>query len=65
MTTADFRSYVDAQQRAADAFRDHEQWTRMSILNTAASGKFSSDRTILEYNEDIWKLEPVKALTVD
>jgi starch phosphorylase len=65
MTTADFRSYVDAQQRAADAFRDQEQWTRMSILNTAASGKFSSDRTIREYNEEIWKLKPVKALPVD
>ncbi len=64
MTTADFRSYVDAQQRAADAFRDQEHWTRMSILNTAASGKFSSDRTIQEYNKDIWKLKPVKALAV-
>jgi len=65
MTTADFRSYVDAQQRAADAFRNQKQWTRMSILNTAASGKFSSDRTIREYNEGIWKLKPVKALSVD
>jgi starch phosphorylase len=64
MTTADFRSFVDAQQRAADAFRDQEQWTRMSILNSAASGKFSSDRTITEYNEEIWKLKPVKALPV-
>ena len=65
MTIADFRSYVDAQQRAADAFRDQEQWTRMSILNTAASGKFSSDRTIQEYNKDIWNLKPVKTLPVD
>jgi starch phosphorylase len=65
MTIADFRSFVDAQQRAADAFRDQEKWTRMSILNTAASGKFSSDRTIQEYNKDIWKLEPVKAYSVD
>ena len=65
MTTADFRSFVDAQQRAAEAFRDHEHWTRMSILNTAASGKFSSDRTIREYNEEIWKLTPVNALSVD
>jgi starch phosphorylase len=64
MTTADFRSYVDAQQRAADSFRDQEQWTRMSILNTAASGKFSSDRTIKEYNDEIWKLKPVKAWSV-
>ena len=65
MTTADFRSFVDAQQRAAEAFRDQEHWTRMSILNTAASGKFSSDRTIREYNEEIWKLTPVNALSVD
>jgi len=65
MTTADFRSYVDAQQRAANAFRDQEHWARMSILNTAASGKFSSDRTIQEYNSEIWKLKPVKALPVD
>ena len=65
MTTADFRSFVDAQQRAAEAFRDHEHWTRMSILNTAASGKFSSDRTIREYNAEIWKLTPVNALSVD
>jgi starch phosphorylase len=65
MTIADFRSYVDAQQRAADAYRDQDQWTRMSILNTAASGKFSSDRTIKEYNKDIWKLKPVKVMPVD
>jgi starch phosphorylase len=65
MTTGDFRSYVNAQQRAAEAFRNREQWTRMSILNTAASGKFSSDRTIREYNEEIWKLNPIKALSAD
>jgi len=59
MTLADFRSYVDTQQRAADAFRDQERWTRLSILNTARSGVFSSDRTIGQYNEDIWQLEPV------
>jgi len=64
MTIADFRSFVDAQQQAAMAFLDTEAWTRMSILNTAASGKFSSDRTILEYNKDIWKLEAVEALPV-
>jgi len=59
MTAADFPAYVEAQNRAA-AFQDEEHWTRMSILNTAAAGKFSSDRTIEEYNRDIWKLEPVK-----
>ncbi len=56
MVAADFRSYVDAQQQAADAYRDIERWTTMTILNTAKSGKFSSDRTISDYNRDIWKL---------
>lgn len=56
MVAADFRSFVDAQQQAADAYRDVERWTTMSILNSAKSGKFSSDRTIAEYNNDIWKL---------
>ncbi len=59
LTAADFRSYVDAQQRAAEAYRDQERWVRMSILNSASSGKFSTDRTMLEYNADIWKLKPV------
>lgn len=59
MTAADFASYIEAHKKSAAVFRDEERWTRMSILNTAASGKFSSDRTILEYNRDIWKLNPV------
>ncbi len=59
MVTADFRAYVEAQERAARAFQDVEAWTRSSILNSAASGGFSSDRTIREYNRDIWRLEPV------
>ncbi len=54
MIAADFRSYVDAQQRVADAYRDRSSWARMSILNTACSGRFSSDRTIGEYRDDIW-----------
>ncbi len=54
MTIADFRSYVDAQERVAEAYRDGQRWARMSILNTAASGRFSSDRTIREYRDDIW-----------
>ncbi len=57
MTAADFRSYIDAQQAVSDAYRDTESWSRMSILNTAASGLFSSDRTIGEYSRDIWKLK--------
>ncbi|MDY6983638.1 MAG: glycogen/starch/alpha-glucan phosphorylase, partial [Pseudomonadota bacterium] len=57
LTAADFRSYVDTQRRAAAAYIDAERWTTMSILNTASSGFFSSDRTIREYARDIWKLE--------
>jgi starch phosphorylase len=64
LTAADFRSYVDAQQRVAEAYRDEERWTRMSILNTATSGKFSSDRTILDYNRDIWRLPRIAAKPV-
>ncbi len=63
LTAADFRSYIDAQQRAATTYRDQEQWLRMSILNTASSGKFSTDRTMLEYNAEIWKLKPVAPLS--
>ena len=60
MTAADFRSYIDAQKRAAAAYRDRERWVRMSILNSAHSGRFSSDRTIAEYNADIWHMDPVE-----
>ena len=48
----------DAQARVAGAYQDRENWTRMSILNTAGSGKFSTDRTMAEYNAEIWKLTP-------
>lgn len=58
MTLADFRSYIDAQQAVATAWQDTEKWTQMSILNTAASGFFSTDRTMQEYNRDIWRLVP-------
>jgi len=61
LTAADFRSYVQAQREVSNAYRDTEHWTRMSILNTATSGKFSSDRTILDYNRDIWHLPQVEA----
>jgi len=56
---ADFQSYVDCQARVSEAYFDTEGWTRMSILNTARSGKFSSDRTIREYCSGIWRVEPV------
>jgi len=64
MTAADFAGFVEAQRQAAAAYRDPENWTRMSILNCASSGKFSTDRTISEYNREIWKLQPVPSLPV-
>jgi len=56
LTLADFRSYIDAQTSVAEAYRNREKWLRMSIMNTASSGFFSTDRTMQEYNNDIWKL---------
>ncbi|MDA8432714.1 MAG: glycogen/starch/alpha-glucan phosphorylase [Nitrospiraceae bacterium] len=60
MLFADFQSYLDCQDEVGRAYRDRERWTRMSILNTARMGKFSSDRAIQEYCGDIWKAVPVK-----
>ena len=57
---ADYRSYVDKQDEAAHIFRDEKRWTRMSILNAARMGKFSSDRAIREYCEKIWLVEPLR-----
>ncbi|MDH5572653.1 MAG: glycogen/starch/alpha-glucan phosphorylase [Gammaproteobacteria bacterium] len=59
LTAADFRSFINAQQRVDEAYRDTERWTRMSIVNVATSGKFSTDRTMQNYNEEIWKLTPI------
>ena len=55
----DFRSYAEAQKRVEEAYRDQQRWSRMAMMNTICSGKFSSDRTIEEYVSDIWKLEKV------
>ncbi|MCA1904523.1 MAG: glycogen/starch/alpha-glucan family phosphorylase, partial [Cyanobacteria bacterium KgW148] len=60
MLFADYQSYIDCQDRVAEAYRNQEQWTRMSILNSARVGKFSSDRTIREYCQDIWYVNPIK-----
>ena len=59
VTIADFRSFVDAQKRVEAAYQDKGRWTKMSIINCANSGKFSTDRTISEYNNELWKLKPV------
>jgi len=56
----DFRSYAEAQERVEQAYRDEKGWARMAMLNTAHAGKFTSDRTIQEYVDDIWHLDKVK-----
>jgi starch phosphorylase len=60
---ADYQSYVECQQKVSRAYLDQEHWSRMSILNTARMGKFSSDRSIREYARNIWHVEPVAPTT--
>ena len=55
----DFPEYIEMQDAIDQVYRDHDQWTRMSIMSVAGSGKFSSDRTIEEYARDIWGIEPL------
>jgi starch phosphorylase len=59
LVLADYAAYIDCQDRVGTAWGDTDAWTRMSILNTARSGKFSSDRAITEYCDDIWNVHPV------
>ena len=59
MLCADFADYVACQRRVSDRYRDRDGWTRSAILNLARMGKFSSDRTIAEYNRDVWKAPAV------
>jgi starch phosphorylase len=59
MLLADYQSYIDCQDSVSLAYKNQEQWTRMSILNVARIGKFSSDRSIRDYCSDIWKTWPV------
>ncbi|MCI5583244.1 MAG: glycogen/starch/alpha-glucan phosphorylase [Anaeroplasma sp.] len=56
----DFASYVEAQEKINELYKDQKKWLRMSIINTAMSGFFTTDRTMLQYNEDIWHTEPIK-----
>jgi starch phosphorylase len=58
MHLADLKSYLEADQRLVELYADPHAWTRKAILNVAASGKFSSDRTIAEYATQIWNVEP-------
>jgi glycogen phosphorylase len=58
MHLADFRSYLEADSRLVELYAQPEEWARKAILNIAASGRFSSDRTIKEYADDIWKVKP-------
>ena len=55
----DFRAYAEAQKKVEETYRDRKRWARMALLNTASSGKFTSDRTIEEYVRDIWHLEKI------
>jgi starch phosphorylase len=59
MVLADFDSYVKCQDLVDEAYKDTARWAKMAILNTARVGKFSSDRTISDYNNDIWKITPL------
>ncbi len=59
MLLADYQAYVDCQEKVSLAYQDQEKWVKMSILNSARSGKFSSDRTIDEYCREIWQVKPV------
>ncbi len=60
LVLADYRSYIECQDRVAELYRDQAQWTRIAILNVARMGKFSSDRAIREYCRDIWNAQPIK-----
>ena len=59
LVAADFRSYLECQEEVDRAYLDTERWTRMSILNAARMGFFSSDRSIADYCRDVWRVQPV------
>jgi starch phosphorylase len=60
LTLADYRSYIDTQDQVNKAWLDPDEWTRMSVLNTARSGFFSADRTVADYCRTIWHIDPVR-----
>ena len=55
----DFDAYAEAQEKINELYKDTKKWTHMSIVNIAKSGFFTTDRTMRQYNEDIWKVEPI------
>jgi glycogen phosphorylase len=57
---ADYQSYIDTQERVSALWRDQQAWTRQSILNTAHMGRFSSDRSIRDYCDRVWKVQPAQ-----
>ena len=61
LTAYDFDSYLNAQEAASTLYQDQAAWTQKSILNTAGSGMFSSDRTISQYNSDIWQVKAIES----
>ncbi|MFZ4665304.1 MAG: glycogen/starch/alpha-glucan phosphorylase [Prochlorotrichaceae cyanobacterium] len=65
MLFADYQAYVDCQKEVSNTYQDQEKWTKMSILNALRMAKFSSDRTIQEYCDEIWKVDPVKVTIAD
>jgi starch phosphorylase len=62
MLLADYQAFVDAQAKVNDAYKHKDEWIRMSILNVARMGKFSSDRAIKEYCENIWNVKPLEVV---
>ena len=60
MTLLDLEEYIKVKDQMLEDYRDREKWKRMMLVNIAKAGFFSSDRTIEQYNEDIWKLEPAE-----
>lgn len=65
LVLADFSDYLAAQDRAGACYQDQHQWTRMSILNTAGMGFFSSDRAVAEYAREVWDIQPVAPIARD
>jgi starch phosphorylase len=62
LVLADFEAYQQCQLKVEALYRNKEAWTAKSIINVARAGKFSSDRTIMEYNRDIWRAEPLSVI---